>query len=421
MKAHILAVLLALSLPATAIGQPPTPVFPGAVGFGVDTPAGRGGRIIRVTTLAAGGPGSLAEALAAEGPRIVVFEVGGVIDFGERIVDVMEPYLTVAGQTAPSPGVTVIRGGIRIRTHDVLIQHIRVRPGDAGEPRRSGWQPDGISAWDQEAHDIVVDHCSVSWAVDENMSVAGAISRGREGTARTVTFSNCIIAEGLNDSSHEKGPHSKGSLIHNFCSNIAIIGNLYAHNVDRNPYFKADATGVVVNNVIYDPGVSAVELNLLASEYRGLPYGPSNARAAVVGNVLVRGPDTAGGLPLLRGRGDAYYEDNLAWSRPGFEPVDVPRGPTILPRPPLWPEGLDPLPARQVLDRVLRGAGARPADRDEVDARIVASVRSGTGRIIDSQDDVGGYPEVEGVYRRLEIPDGDIDAWLHELAIELEG
>ena len=327
----------------------------------------------------------------------------------------------MAGQTAPHPGVTVIRGGIRIRTHDVLIQHIRVRPGDAGEAGRSGWEPDGLSVWEESAYNIVIDHCSVSWAVDENMSASGPISRGPQGTARNVTFSNCIIAEGLNDSSHRKGPHSKGSLIHNFCTNIAIIGNLYAHNNDRNPYFKADAAGVVVNNVIYNPGVAAVALGYLASEYVGLAVTPSNARVAVVGNVLLHGPDTRPGLPLLIGRGDAYYEDNIAWNRSGDDEVDVSSGPRILGSPPLWPEELDPLPARRILEHVLRRSGARPMDRDAIDERIVGSVRSGTGSIIDSQDDVGGYPEVEGVYRRLEIPDDNIDRWLADLARELEG
>jgi pectate lyase len=421
MKQSVLALLAVVIVAAAAAAQPAVPVFHGARGFGIETPAGRGGRVVRVTSLDARGPGSFAAALESEGPRIVVFEVGGVIDLGRRTIDVTEPYLTVAGQTAPSPGVTVIRGGIRIRTHDVLIQHIRVRPGDAGAPRRSGWEPDGISAWEESAYNIVIDHCSVSWAVDENMSVSGSLRRGREGTARNVTFSNCIIAEGLHDSSHRKGPHSMGSLIHNFCSNVAIIGNLYAHNHDRNPYFKADATGVVVNNVIYNPGVAAVALGYLASEYRGLAAGPSNARVAVVGNVLLRGPDTRPGLPLLKGRGDAYYDDNIAWSRSGDDAVDVSRGPTILGNRPLWPPGLDPLPARQVLEHVLRRSGARPMDRDAVDVRIVGSVRSGSGCIIDSQDDVGGYPEVEAVYRRLEVPEDGIDGWLRELAGDLEG
>ena len=112
--------------------------FPGAQGWAAATPGGRGGRILRVTTLAADGPGSLKAALEAKGPRIVVFEVGGVIDLGRSTLTITEPFLTIAGQTAPSPGITIIRGGIDIRAHDVIVRHLRVRPGVDGQPKRSG-------------------------------------------------------------------------------------------------------------------------------------------------------------------------------------------------------------------------------------------------------------------------------------------
>src|SRR3954471_9834133 len=100
--------------------------FPGAVGFGTQTPGGRGGQIIKVTNLNASGPGSFAAAAATKGPRIVVFEVGGVIDLNGTVVKIAEPFITVAGQTAPNPGITFIRGGVGISTHDVVIQHVRV-------------------------------------------------------------------------------------------------------------------------------------------------------------------------------------------------------------------------------------------------------------------------------------------------------
>jgi hypothetical protein len=176
-------------------------------GFGADTPAGRGGRVLRVTTLNASGPGSLREALETKGPRIVVFEVGGVVDLQGGNLTVTEPFLTVAGQTAPPPGITVVRGGLRIMTHDVLMQHIRVRPGDAGRPKRSGWEPE-VTTSGAQAYNIVIDHCSLSWAVDENLSVSGPRHDGPAGTSRRITLSNNIIAEGLRDSSHAKGPHS---------------------------------------------------------------------------------------------------------------------------------------------------------------------------------------------------------------------
>ena len=217
-------------LPIAASGSDQAFVFPGARGFGVHTPAGRGGKVIRVTNLNSEGSGSFRAALEQEGARIVVFEVGGVINLAKNDLLVIEPFLTVAGQTAPSPGITLIRGGLGIESHDVLIQHLRVRPGDAGEPKKSGWEPDGITATGASAYNIVIDHCSISWAVDENLSASGPRLEGHAATSHNITFSHCIIAEGLNDSSHAKGPHSKGSLIHEHCTNIAVIGNLYAHN-----------------------------------------------------------------------------------------------------------------------------------------------------------------------------------------------
>ena len=127
MKHLIALAALLLAVPATA--RQAGPAFPGAVGWAQKTAGGRGGQIIRVTTLAADGPGSLKAALEAKGPRIVVFEVGGVIDMGRTTINVTEPFLTIAGQTAPSPGITIIRGGMDVKTHDVIIRHIRIRPG----------------------------------------------------------------------------------------------------------------------------------------------------------------------------------------------------------------------------------------------------------------------------------------------------
>ncbi len=388
--------------------------------FGADTPAGRGGRVLRVTALAPEGPGSLREAIAASGARIVVFEVGGVIDLGGRALVVREPWLGLAGQTAPSPGITILRGGLRIETHDVLVQHLRVRPGDAGRAKRSGWEPDGISTSGGDAHDVVIDHCSITWAVDENLSASGPRDRGPEATSHRITFRSCIVAEGLHDSSHSKGPHSKGSLIHDWCREIAVIGNLYAHNADRNPYFKAYTTGVVVNNVIYDPGGAAIRVDYWDPEWEGAKARPEHGRIAVVGNLLLHGPSTRAGSPLVGGRGRAWLEDNLAFDRAGEAVALVSERTGILEERPIWPEGLEALPADEVLEQVLSCAGARPRERDEVDARIVRQVRERTGRVIDSQEEVGGYPSPEATRRALEIPEGDVEAWLAELALALE-
>ena len=413
------SLLVCLLCAHAALGEDQS-ILPGVSGFGLDTRAGNGGQVIRVTNLDAGGPGSLRAALEAEGPRIVVFEVGGVIDLNCKSLSIKKPFLTIAGQTAPSPGITIIRGPMYISTHDVLVQHIRVRPGDAGRPKRSGWEPDGISTSGGNAYNIVIDHCSISWAVDENLSASGARTEGPDATSHRITFSNCIIAEGLDSSSHKKGRHSNGSLIHDFCQDIAVIGNLYAHNVARNPYFKAHATGAIVNNVIYNPGGAAIQLNFPASEWRKAKMKPRNPRVSIVGNVLIHGRDTRKGLALVARKGDAYMEDNIALDREG-KPAPLASGKiTKLEEKPAWPKGLRAAPASSVVDHVLKHAGARPKDRDAVDKRIVQGVRDRTGQIIDSQDEVGGYPESKMTTRQLDVPDRDLAAWLRGMAAQVE-
>ena len=387
--------------------------------FGMNTSGGRGGRAIRVTNLLPSGQGSLDAALSAQGPRIVVFEVGGVIDLNKARLNIREPFVTVAGQTAPSPGITIIRGSIFIQTHDVIVQHIRVRPGDAGEPKRSGWEPDGISTAGGDAYNLLIDHCSISWAVDENLSASGPNTEGPDATSRRIAFVNCIIAECLNDASHSKGPHSRGSLIHDFCREIAIIGNLYAHNANRNPYFKAFTTGVIVNNLIYNPGSRAIQLSFADGEWENVDIIPQNARVSVVGNVMIHGSDTRSGLALVSSKGDAYLEDNIAQDRTGAAVPLTSGNIRILNEKPIW-GNITPLPASAVIDHVVESAGARPKDRDEIDQRIIREFLAREGRMINSQQEVGGYPQINMVRRPLDIP-ADVDAWLAQLAAELEG
>ena len=380
------------------------PAFPGAVGRAAQTPGGRCGRMIQVTTLAPTGPGSLREALDAKGPRIVVFEVGGVIDLGVETVKISEPFLTIAGQTAPQPGITLIRGGIDITAHDVIVQHIRVRPGDAGLPKMGGNDFDAIST--VGAYNVIVDHCSLTWASDENLSASGTRFKGdtpeqwRAGTSHRITFSNNIIAEGLAHANHIKGEHSKGSLIHDNARDILIVGNLYAQNVERNPFFKGGTQGWVVNNLIYNPGQRAIHYNLIAAEWAGHPY--QAGRLAVIGNVMHAGPDTPANAAFFMfggsGELDLYLHDNIAVDRIG-NPIPMqgryttaPVAPRMLKAAPPMPFGVEPLPANQVQDAVIANVGARPWDRDDIDRRILENTIEGRGHIIDSQDEVGGYP-----------------------------
>jgi pectate lyase len=377
--------------------------FPEAQGWAASTPGGRGGQILRVTTLAATGPGSLAAALQTKGRRIVVFEVGGVIDLGRSVLRISEPYVTIAGQTAPSPGITLVRGGLSISTHDVVVQHLRVRPGEADAPKKS-WEVDAITT-QGGAYGVIVDHCSLSWSTDENLSASGPRFDGatpddwRRNTSRRITFSNNIIADGLAWSAHPKGEHSKGMLIHDNATEVLIVGNLFANNSERSPLFKGGVRGAIYNNLIYNPGPRAVHYNLIAEEWGDHAY--QVGRMVLVGNVLRAGPSTPADLALfmLGGSGDLelYAHDNIAVDRIG-RPLPLEGRYTTgaaavrpIPEPPL-PTGVRLLSSVEVQDAVVRNAGARPWDRDAIDSRIVADTIEGRGAIVNNEREVEGYP-----------------------------
>ena len=389
-----------------AFAQAPRLAFPGALGWAATTPGGRGGQIIKVTNLNGEGPGSFRAALEAKGPRIVVFEVGGVIDLDRKTLKVVEPFITIAGQTAPSPGITCIRGGMDCSAHDFIMQHIRIRPGEAGAAKKSGWEEDSFST-QAGAYNVIVDHCTLTWGTDENMSASGPRFTGktpedwRKGTSHRITFSNNIAAESLARSTHSKIEHSKGSLIHDNVTDLLIYGNLYAHNVERNPLFKGGVHGVVVNNLIYDCGQRAIHYNLMGQEWGDVPY--ENGKLVAIGNVLRAGPSTPPELAFLDIGGDGdleyYAKDNIAVDRLGRPLPMMGRYTTSNAKviektePMVWPQGLTAIPATQVERHVLANCGARPWDRDKDDIRLIADVAEGRGEIVNSENDILGYPK----------------------------
>ncbi len=403
------AVLMAFAV-TTALAAETRPLaFPGAQGSAAHTPGGRGGKIARVTSLAADGPGSFREAVTGNGPRTVVFEVGGVIDLGMKELRITEPFLTIAGQTAPHPGVTIIKGGLTIATHDVVIRHLRVRPGDGGMPKRSG-DIDAITTV-RGAHDVIVDHCSLTWATDENLSASSTRFHGESeaewmaNASHRITYSNNIVSEGLAHSTHPKGEHSKGSLIHDHVNDVLIVGNLYAHNYERSPLFKGGARGQVINNLIYNPGQRAIHYNLIAEEWLGHAY--SRGEMTVRGNVMRAGRSTEPlAFLMIGGSGDLdlHAQDNLVVDRVGNKSIQETGSYTNAPvrlnrvkAAPALPFGVGLLPADKVQDAVIEHVGATPWNRDPVDRRIVADVIEGRGEIIDSQEQVGGYPQYKEV------------------------
>ncbi len=364
-----------------------------------DTTGGLAGRIVKVTNLNEDGPGSLREALQERGPRLVVFEVGGTIWLKEDLI-VNRPYVTVAGQTAPSPGITLAGATLSIKIHDVVVQHVRVRVGDRpGPPKhnRDGIQVVSNRAGTRPVHSVVIDHCSISWALDEGINLWNT-------GVRDVVIRNSIIAEGLRNAGHPEGPHSTGFLIGRSIKGVVIRANLFAHNNGRNPVIAGGSGVILANNLIYDFGRRGVHF---ARNKKRIPL-----KASIVGNVGIAGPSTGKG-PLISTRwiapGSAVFvEDNLYLSPESDGPVEVRpevQDPTVLAASaPIWVSDLEVLPATETTAHVLANAGARPWDRDAVDERILAQVRNRTGGIIDSQDQVGGWPAGGETRRPLPIP-----------------
>jgi hypothetical protein len=387
------------------------------------TQGGRGGRIIPVTTLAPAGPGSLKAALEASGPRIIVFEVGGVIDMGGEPLKISEPFVTVAGQTAPDPGITVIKAETTISTHDVVIQHLSFRPGEFGRPKKGGGDQDGISTLGG-ARDVIVDHCSFSWATDENLSASGPRFQGktveawREATSHRITYSHNLLYEGLGNSVHVKGEHSKGSLIHDNATGVLLHANVYVSNRQRNALFKGGTHGAMVNNFVFNPGDRAVHYNLLANEWEGQPY--QTGKLTLIGNAMRHGPSTVAGTPffMLLGQGDLelYMADNLAHDAQGQAAPLLGRNPAttaklIVAAEPYLPPQLPPLRAASSLARDLPAfVGARPWARDPLDARVLADMARGVGRLIDSEvENALGYPRHAPTRRAFKAEDWHLD------------
>lgn len=385
------------------------PAFPGAEGFGCSTAGGRDGKVLQVTNLSDAGPGSLRAAMEASGPRFVVFRVSGIIGVREQIV-IDDPYLTVAGQTAPGGGVTLraadgnTSGLVDISTHDVVIRFLRFRTGSPSSV--PGENLDGLNIWRPTGHHVVIDHNSFSWAVDENLSIWD--------DARNITFSWNIIAQGLRDSTHPDGEHSKGLLVSGDATrDISVLHNLFVHNTARNPQISSPGRVQVVNNVIFNYGDSALQTSN--------PYGAP--QIAIVGNYFKAGPDS----DPERYEIDAYPVEDLAGWRLYVKGNVGPHGTTQGPQSYLVspedrslvvddsPQGLPMVTttsASRALTDVLTGAGARFPYTDGVDEQVIDDVRDERGGMINDEAEVGGWPFLPPGQAPVDSDsDGMPDAW----------
>ncbi|HEX2080149.1 MAG TPA: hypothetical protein VHG08_20780 [Longimicrobium sp.] len=382
------------------------PAFPGAEGFGTLTVHGRGGRVIQVTNLNDTGPGSLREALTATGPRIVVFRVGGLVTLATPI-EIRSPNLYVAGQTAPGDGITVRGSQISVKASDVVIRHVRSRAGDGTTGTACGSR-DGFQIINGPWKNIVLDHVSASWGVDENMSIWPSSSN----TPTTdITIQWSIISEGLLNSCHPEGPHGMGVLLGDFSSNISFHHNLMAHNNQRNPRIKGSVRNAdIVNNVFYNYGQIAGQFgeakkvstaNFVKNYWKAGPSSTASYQLSVATN-------------MSSGTG-IYYQGNIAPRRPtdtGPEYAISSQGSLYAVATRFAAPAITTQTALDAYPLILQKAGATVPVRDAVDARIVSEVQNGTGRIINSPSEVGGYP----VYRSGTPPvdtdaDGMPDTW----------
>ncbi len=370
------------------------PAFPGAEGAGKFSTGGRGHPVYEVTTLADSGPGSLRDAVA-QSNRMIVFRVGGTIEL-EGGLDVTGSNLTIAGQTAPGDGIAVINNEFTIAGDNIVIRYLRVRGGD-----RMGTPIDTFKG--EGRRNVLIDHCSVSWGVDECFSLYGNYD---------VTVSHCIIAEGLTMSAHEKGRHGYGGLWGG--QNVTFHHNLLIHQGGRNPRFSfvehLDQLVDHRNNVIYDYGFTSCYggewcegINLVANYYK-----PGPATLADIAPEIVA-PGRGGRWHLSENEIEGHPEitaDNLAG-------ITVPVGGITHAADPItFPNEIKTETAQEAYRTVLAGVGASLPRYDAADARLLADVRNGTGRLINSQTEVGGFP----VLRSADPPvdsdhDGIPDDW----------
>jgi pectate lyase len=398
----VFVVSVSIASTSSARATVSVPAFPGAQGFGANTPGGRGGRVIFVTNLNDSGPGSLRAACDADGPRTVIFRVSGLISLASPIT-VKNPFLTIAGQTAPGDGICLRNFTFNIATHDVVVRYLRSRLGDL-----SAQESDSITLV-SGAHDVVLDHCSATWSIDESLSLAGNVSN--------VTIQWCLIGNALNHSKHAKGDHGYGSLSR-ANGPVTWHHNLWVHNNSRNPRLGDNygrppfPTFDVRNNVMYDYGeiCSGLTQGVLKVNYVGNYIRPGPSSKATT-PIHVGGPSQLSFYirdNVFEGH-DSFTTDNSTF----FDPVmiDGKRQLEIVSQPfdaPL----VQTSSARDAYTAVLASVGASLPRRDSVDARIINEVKSGTGSIIDSQEQVGSWPELKSTTPPVDTDeDGMPDSW----------
>lgn len=428
----------------TDLPQAEIPAFPGAMGGGEYAIGGRGGKVITVTNLNDDGPGSFRAACEAGGARIVVFNVAGIIHLKSPLI-IRAPYITIAGQTAPGDGVCIAGETVWANTHDVVVRFMRFRRGETWVGRRDdsfGGNPVG---------NIMIDHCSCSWGLDENISFyrhmfdPGAGIKEEKLPTVNVTIQNTISAQSLDTYNHAFGSTLGGE-------NCSFVRNLWADNAGRNPSIGWNGVFNFVNNVVYnwnhrsvDGGDYTALYNIINNYYKPGPVTskgnvghrilkPESGRARLGylvfgrvyanGNIMEGYPEItkdnwAGGIQVEEQPDTKGYTETMRWDKP----FPMPQFPIMS--------------AQEAYDFVLENAGAYLPKRDIVDQRVLKQVKTGEvyyDKEADKRDyyqfehrklpkdsykmgiitdisQVGGYPEYKGKAYKDSDGDGMPDAW----------
>ena len=420
------------------------PAFPGAEGGGAYTPGGRGGKVIVVTSLADEGPGTFREACETGGARIIVFNVSGVIRLSSPI-HLRAPYVTIAGQTAPGDGVCLTGASFLIDTHDVVIRHMRFRRG----AQDVAFRDDAIGG--NPVGNIMIDHCSASWGLDENMSIYRHVynrdetGHGLKLPTVNITIQNSVFSEAMDTYNHAFGGTIGGH-------NCMFARNLFASNISRNCSVGMNEGFNFVNNVTFnwwnrsvDGGDNTSLFNIINNYFKPGPITPldkpisyrilkpesgrdkskalSFGKAYVSGNIVhgnkkVTKDNWNGGVQLAD---DVKEEEFLSKIRVN-EPFPMPHV-TIM-------------PAQKAYNFVMENVGANFPKRDAVDARVVKSVQTGKAIYVENAPEfvspyikrrlpadsykqgiitdirqVGGLPEYKGTPVKDSDNDGMPDAW----------
>jgi hypothetical protein len=421
------------------------PAFPGAEGGGAYTPGGRGGRVVVVTSLEDKGHGTFREACEQGGARIIVFNVSGIIHLKSPIV-MRAPYVTIAGQTAPGDGICVAGESVWINTHDVIIRHMRFRRGETFVGRRDdavGGHPVG---------NIMIDHVSASWGLDENMSIYRHNYNDSTGKPEerlftvNITIQNSIFSECLDTWNHAFGSTIGGE-------NCTFMRNLWACNTGRNPSIGCSGVFNFVNNVIFnwvhrsvDGGDYMTQFNIINNYYKP---GPQTPKDDFVGHRILK-PESGRSKLKYKVFGRCYVNGNIMEGYPditknnwdgGVQIEDLPNCDTYTAdmrvNEPFPMPKLTIIPSQKVFDHVLTNCGALLPKRDAVDTRVTSMVRTGVpvynknyvpdatpqfktrrlpkdsyiNGIITDIAQVGGYPEYKGLPYKDSDNDGMPDEW----------